>query len=301
MLKIMIGVARLNFLTLTLVCIVLAAAAAWQLTSELSVFHFFMVLIAGLAAHISVNALNEYFDFRSGLDFLTHKTPFSGGTGTLIAHSQGSHYALILGVVTLVIVSIIGLWLSYQYSWQLLLLGLPGVAMIYAYTEYINRKPLLCLLAPGVGFGLMMTLGAFWVFAGYLTPGSWILAGIITLLVSNLLLLNQFPDVEADAQVGRRHLPIVIGRYRSAWLFTFMLISSYLLLILGVWQQWLPYHCLLGLLSIVLMPPLLRGVFNNVDTPIALSPYLGLNVAIIHLYPLLITIALIWAGFSSST
>jgi hypothetical protein len=42
-----------------------------------------LIFIGALFAHISVNTLNEYFDFKSGLDLTANKTPFSGGSGAL--------------------------------------------------------------------------------------------------------------------------------------------------------------------------------------------------------------------------
>lgn len=89
-----------------------------------------------------------------------------------------------------------------------------------------------------------MTLGAYWVFAGSVSVASLVLAGIVTLLVSSLLLLNQFPDVDADRQLGRQHLPIVIGRPASARIFLLMVLSAFVLLIAAVGLEVLPWQCL---------------------------------------------------------
>lgn len=296
MITVLLGVSRANFLSLTLVCIALAAAASWQAGATALWSHYLLVTVIALCAHISVNAFNEYFDFKSGLDFLTARTPFSGGSGALVANPQASGIALTLAVITLLMVIIGGLYLTLLHGWQLLLIGIPGVLIIYAYTQHLNKAPLLCLLAPGLGFGLLMTLGAFWVFAGTLTGGAWLLALIISLLVSNLLLLNQFPDVEADRQVGRRHFPIVIGRRHSASIFSLLAATSYLLLVLGVIAQQLPWQSLLGLLSLPLLFTLLPGIFKYAEQPDKLNPYLGINVLLCHLYPLLISVGLCWAA-----
>lgn len=296
MIAVLLGVGRANFLTLTLVCVLLAATASWQAGALADWSLYLLVTLIALCAHISVNAFNEYFDFKSGLDFLTQRTPFSGGSGTLVANPQASHLALTLAVTTLLVVISGGLYLTLQHGWQLLVIGIPGVLIIYAYTQYINKAPLLCLLAPGIGFGLLMTLGAFWVFAEKLTGGAWILALIVSLLVSNLLLLNQFPDVEADRRVGRRHLPIVIGRRHSASVFSLLAVLSYILLLLAVISQQLPWQSLLGLLSLPLLFKLLPGIFKYAEQPGELSRYLGINVLLCHLYPLLISAGLVWAA-----
>lgn len=294
--NLLVGVARPNFLSLSLVCVLLAAAVTWYETASLPLGLLGLVLLMAVAAHISVNAWNEYFDFRSGLDYLTDKTPFSGGSGTLIQQPTLAHQALALALTTLALVVLLGLWLAWQLNWQLLWIGVPGVAIIYAYTQYINRSPLLCLLAPGLGFGLLMTLGAIWVLSGQLTALAWVVAAVVGFLVSNLLLLNQFPDVEADRQVGRNHYPILLGRQTSAWIYTSLLLASYGLLGVAVWQAWLPLEALLAWVTLPLAGGLVWGVVTRANQVTRLLPFMGLNVALCHLYPLLLGVALVWAA-----
>jgi 1,4-dihydroxy-2-naphthoate polyprenyltransferase len=296
LIKQLAGVARINFLTLTLVCIALAATASWQSGHAVQPAKLILVLGLGLCAHISVNAFNEYFDFQSGLDLLTQRTPFSGGSGTLVTHPQASPATLRLAVICLAMLIMGGLYLSYELGWQALLIGVPGVLLIFGYTQYINQWPLLCLLAPGVGFGMLMTLGAYWVFAGSLSHTAWVHALIVTLLVSNLLLLNQFPDAAADRQAGRRHLPISIGRPKSARVFLLLMLFSYLVLLAAVLMGPLAAQSLLALVTIPWSVKLAVGVLRYADNTAALTPYLGLNVLFCHLYLLLMLAGLLWAG-----
>ncbi|QIB67657.1 prenyltransferase [Kineobactrum salinum] len=301
MFKVLGGVARLPFLTLTVVCISLATTAAWYQQAAPSAELVVLVFGMALAAHISANALNEYFDFRSGLDFLTRRSPFNGGSGTLVAQPNQAPLALGLGILSLILVCAAGLWLSALQSWHLLWLGIPGVALIYTYTQYLNKHPLLCLIAPGLGFGGFMTLGAYWVLAGQVDAMALSLATLLALLISNLLLLNQFPDVEADRQVGRRHLPIVLGRTGSAVVFTVILAATYLLLVVFVWQGWLPRQSLLALFSLPLVWPLVRKLFRYAEQVEHLTPVLALNTILTHVLPALLLLGLVWAGFSPAT
>ena len=301
MLKTLLGVSRINFLTLTLACVLLAVSFSLFQGADFQSLDLTLVILIALAAHISVNAFNEYFDFRSGLDFLTEKTPFSGGSGTLTAEPQHARFALSVAWISLMLVIFPGLILIARYGWPLLWIGLPGIIIIYTYTQYINRLPLVCLFAPGIGFGLLMTMGSIWVFQQALMPGAWLLGVMVSLLVSNLLLLNQFPDVHADQQVGRRNYPIVLGLGPSAVIFSVLHVFSLGLLALGVGLAWLPSQALLALLSGVLLLKLLPGVARHRDNIAALTPYLGLNVIFIHLYLLLLTAGLVWAWLASFT
>ena len=78
-----IGPMKPAFLSLTPVSVLLGwAVADWQ-AGGVSMVQLWWAFIGAVASHISVNAFNEYLDFRSGLDSRTQRTPFSGGTGTL--------------------------------------------------------------------------------------------------------------------------------------------------------------------------------------------------------------------------
>ena len=85
-----LGVARGRFLLLTLSCVALGIAlAASAPGGELVIGEAVLVLLGALAAHVAVNALNEWGDYRSGLDLQTRRTAFSGGSGTLVRVGRG--------------------------------------------------------------------------------------------------------------------------------------------------------------------------------------------------------------------
>ena len=65
---------------------------------------------------------------------------------------------------------------------------------------------------------------------------------------------------------------------------------------LGVALGALPWQSLLGLLSLPLLLKILPGIFRLADKPRELAPYLGLNVLLCHLYPLLLSAGLYWAA-----
>lgn len=82
-LRIVLQTIRPSFLILTPICVFLSLSTAFATSSQINYLVFLLVLIGALSAHVSVNTLNEYYDFKSGLDLQTKKTPFSGGSGAL--------------------------------------------------------------------------------------------------------------------------------------------------------------------------------------------------------------------------
>lgn len=161
-----IGVARPNFLILTPICVSLGLASVLLSEHGVTWGLFAVVLLGALMAHISVNALNEYMDFQSGLDFKTDRTPFSGGSGTLVIQPRLAPYALGIGVVSLFVTLICGIYLLQHVGWGLVPIGVLGILIIVTYTSWINRNRVLVLVAPGLGFGPLMVIGTYYGFDG---------------------------------------------------------------------------------------------------------------------------------------
>jgi len=299
--KLLLGPMRAPFLVLPPALVLLGTGVAvWQ-QGHINWWHALLVLIGSLAAHISVNALNEYFDFTSGLDFRTMKTPFSGGSGTLPARPEMERPALWLGVISLAICGAIGIYFLTVRGWALLPLGLLGVIVIVVYTRWLTHNWLLCLVAPGFGFGTLMIMGAAFVLSdkpgwdGY-TWTAFFASLVPFFLVSNLLLLNQFPDAEPDKTVGRKHLVIVAGRRVGSLVYTLFLAATYLSILAGVLLGLLPAWALLGLLTLPLAIFTSLSAARYAENMPKLAPAMGMNVLINILTPILVGAGLLIAA-----
>ncbi len=290
--KLLLGPMRVPFLVLTPACVLLGLGTAIYTTGQINWLYFVLALVGSLAAHISVNAFNEYYDFQSGLDAKTIKTPFSGGSGTLPENPEMARPALILAWVTFAITALIGVFFLFVRGWALLPLGLLGLITIFTYTMWIARLPILCLIAPGLGFGTVMVMGTHFALTGEYSWVAFAASLVPFFLVSNLLLLNQFPDVEADQSVGRKHFPITVGKQQSVRIYLVFLLLTYLSLGLGVALKYLPLASLIGLLTLVLAVPISKGVLQYAEDTEKLIPYMGLNVVVNILTPVLVAIGL---------
>jgi 1,4-dihydroxy-2-naphthoate octaprenyltransferase len=296
--KFLLNPMRLPFLILTPACVVLGLATAIWTSGHVNWLHFFLVLIGALSAHISVNTFNEYFDFKSGLDAKTIRTPFSGGSGMLPENPEMRNAALIMAWVFLALTGAIGIYFGFRIGLGILPLGVLGLIIIYFYTEWITRYPLLCLLAPGLGFGLLMVMGTNFVLTGQYSWTAFIASLVPFFLVSNLLLLNQFPDMEADQSVGRKHYPIQIGKQKSSLIYISFLLLPFAAVGLGVATGLFPLSSLIGFLSLLLVLPIIKGVLAHAEETEKLIPTLGQNVIINLVTPVLVAIGIFigWPG-----
>jgi 1,4-dihydroxy-2-naphthoate octaprenyltransferase len=291
-LKHLLGPMRIPFLVLTPACVLLGLGTAVCTSGQVSILYFVLALIGAISAHISVNAFNEYFDFKSGLDYRTARTPFSGGSGTLPENPDMARSALNTALITFAVTGLIGLFFLYVRGLSLLPLGVVGLLVVFTYTPWLARNPLLSLIAPGLGFGPLMVMGTHFVLTGEYSWTAFIASLVPFFLVSDLLLLNQFPDVEADRSTGRKHFPIVVGRQSSTCIYGAFLLSAYLSIIFGVYFEYLPKLSLIGLVTIVIAVPAFVGAFRYAENIEKLLPYMGLNVIINIITPVLVAVGL---------
>ncbi len=293
-----LGVIRPPFLLLTPVCVLLGLAIAMMEDAPVDWIAAALAMIGAVSAHVSVNSLNEYEDFRSGLDLRTERTPFSGGSGTLVAHPSVAEQARWIGLASLALTAACGLVLLWRAGLGLLPIGAVGLALVYFYTSKINHHRWVCLIAPGVGFGPLMVVGSYYAATGTWSWGAAVASLVPFFLVSNLLLLNQFPDVEADRSVGRDNLPVALGLHRSLQVYILSAMLAYASVALGVTLGLLPYGALLALLTLPIPVLVYLGVNRTLRQggPLApgIVPPMGLNVVLTLLTPGLLTLGFLF-------
>ena len=292
-LKVLLQTTRPSFLVLTPICVFLGISTSILNQSPINYFLVYLILLGATFAHISVNTLNEYFDFKSGLDLKTNKTPFSGGSGALPGHPDMAKSVLVIGLVSLMVTIATGSYLVLMRGTEIIPIGLVGIILIVTYTQWINRSPLLCLIAPGLGFGILMVVGTHVILTGEYTSLSRLLALVPFFLINNLLLLNQYPDIDADSSVGRKTFPIVFGVQKSNLVYAFFMLAAYSLILFLIIMGYLPTLSTIALipmiLSIFALTGMMRFKFKIGDYPI----YMGANVAATILAPLLLGLSII--------
>jgi 1,4-dihydroxy-2-naphthoate octaprenyltransferase len=261
---------RPQFLILSIILAFLGADIAWY-------YRFFdwgIAILSGfglLLTHISVNTLNDYFDYRSGIDLKTKRTPFSGGSGILPAGMLKPKQALWLGIVTLVVAAAIGIYFIFTAGWQLLPLLVVAALCVILYTPLILRTK-------ASAYSIPLLIAS-------------IPSGI---LVHNLLFLNEFPDIEADKTAGRKTTPITFGLKKSGRIYISLTIVMYLWIIGAVIFRVMPVFTLLGLLTFPFAYKAIKAALTPEDMN-KVVPGMANNVIVVLITQLLIGIGYILA------
>ncbi len=191
-----------------------------------------LTLLGAATFHAAINVHNDYFDDLNGTDAGNDERqfPFTGGSRMIqngvMSQAATRHLAWGLYAATVAI----GVALLTRGGLPLLWLGLAGMVLGWAYSApplALNRRGL-GEPTVAIGFGLFMPLGADLVQRGTLHAlPVW--AGLgFALMAANLLLINQFPDLQADRRAGKDHWVVRLGRRRSRHLYLAITAAAYL-------------------------------------------------------------------------
>jgi 1,4-dihydroxy-2-naphthoate octaprenyltransferase len=256
-----------------------------------NIWYALLALLGLLLAHSSVNILNDYFDYRSGIDLKVTRTPFSGGSGILPAGKMKPRQVLWMGIACLVLAIPIGVYFTLVTGWLLLPLLVVAALCILLYTSVILKTPF-PEWAAGLGLGLLPVMGFYFIQTGYY---SWtcVIAGIPSyLLVYNLLFLNEFPDVEADKTGDRKTFPILLGRGKASIWYTVTTSLIYIWVIAWVLAGVFPVYSLIVLITLPLAIKAIKGAwgYNDMKT---LVPAMANNVMLVLGFQLLLGIGFI--------
>ena len=274
-LKAYAAVARAPFLLLTPTLVASgAAAAAWD--GSFSWLRTVLALVGLVSLHMAVNIFNEWSDMRTGIDLATERTPFSGGSGTLPAGDLSPRKALIFGLVCAGLGLVIGVWFLLEVGWVLLPIIIAGAVSVLAYTDVLARIGVGEMVA-GFGLGAGPVIGA-----ALVQGGGWNTAAVAAsvpafFMTFNLLLLNEFPDEQADREGGRRNLVILLGRRAAAWIYAAAGLVTPLAIVVAVLLGVLPPLSLAAVLPSLLLVKPLGWVLRDPMSPVPI-PALGANV-----------------------
>ncbi len=270
---------RAPFLQASIVPIVLGGVLAWELASQFNWATFLLSLLAGALIQVSTNMFNDYFDFKSGNDLeVKHKNPFAGGGRILTSGLVSLKSHLIVATSSLIIGSLIGLYFLFTLNVPYLFwIGLIGVISTYFYVG-----PPLRLAHRGIGelivglnFGPLMTLGTYYVQTQQLSILPVLASLPVGLLISAVLWINEFPDMDADRAVGKKTLVLRLGYAKSISVYTGMVLLSYVLvaayLLIGIF----PFRYTTTLIVLLSLPIAFKAVETlrrNYKDPHAIIP-----------------------------
>jgi len=270
---------RPSFLLLTPLAFSVGLSEAY-IEGSFNAFRALLGLAGVMLAHLSVNVINDYFDYRSGLDLKIKRTPFSGGSGILPAGLLEAKDTYLFAVGCLILGGCIGVYFALTTGWMLLPLIATAAFTIYFYTTHLSHW-FVGEIFTGLNFGPLMVLGGYFIQTGRYSLSALAPGVIPGILVGTLLFLNEFPDVGPDREVGRRNAVIHLGLARSSRIYVLLIASVYVWMVACIVSGLMPTTMLVGFVTLPLAVKAARGVLRDYGDVEKLIPSLGVNVMLV--------------------
>jgi len=273
MLSVWLRVIRVRFLLASVIAVSVGLSLNWWQNSSFEIFDTALTFAGVMALHASVDLLNDFWDFKRGIDTKTTRTKMSGGTGVLPEGLLKPSSVYHAGIAFLIIGTVIGGYFVITDGIIIAIILGFAILSIYFYSTKIVDSGL------GEFFvavkGSMIVIGTFFIQSGEITFES-ILAGIVVGSLSSLVLfIASFPDHDADKSKGRKTLVIALGKHKAAKCFWIFPLVSYLAIIIGVSTNIFPVFSLICFLSVPLMIKSGLGLQKNYDSIENLVPYMS--------------------------
>lgn len=252
-------ITRAPFLGATLMPLLVAAAwaRAYVLPGPFPLGLFLSTLAGAAALHVAANTFNDYFDWRSGTDPANcdYFQPYSGGSRSIELGLISERGLLRVALASLAVAALATVPILVVRGLLLLAFGALGAALAYFYTApplRLAARRGLGELAVILGFGPLLTVGTVYALTGQVLGDAFLIGLPIGLLTGAILWINQFPDVESDAQTGKKNLLVTIGKKAGRWGYTALVGSAFVILAVLVWTQKLPAGALAMLFALPL-------------------------------------------------
>ena len=237
-------------------------------------------LIGALSIQVAANFANDASDAKRGADTENRLgPPRMVALGVITPKQMWTATWMVVGVA-----GVAGIALTLIAGPLILVIGVASVIAMLGYVggpfPYGYRG--LGEVFVFVFFGPVATVGSRYVHDMTAPLSAWLLAIPVGMLVTAILVVNNYRDIETDETAGKRTLAVVLGRDRTRTLFAVLVYGSYPLIVLFAVVGWTPQTTMFA----ALLAPFAAGpvrIINAKTDGMALIRALKLT-AMLHLW-----------------
>jgi 1,4-dihydroxy-2-naphthoate polyprenyltransferase len=247
MLSVWLRAIRIKFLLASVIAVSLGLSLAWYAGSSIDIFHALLTFAGVISLHASVDLLNDYWDFKRGIDTKTKRTKMSGGTGVLPEGLLKPKSVYLAGIGFIILGSIFGIYFVIIFGIIIgVILGFAILSVYFYSTKIVNWGLAEVFVTIK---GTLIVIGTFFIQSQGIDDFT-IFAGIVVGLLSSLVLfVTSIPDHDIDKEKGRRTLIIIFGKSNTVKTFLIFPILTYGVIIFGVITGLFPVYSLIVLLA----------------------------------------------------
>jgi 1,4-dihydroxy-2-naphthoate polyprenyltransferase len=277
---------RAPFFTASGMSVVVGSAAAWHFGAPCDWLAFAVTLVGVVALHAAGNLSNDYYDHLSGDDEANRWFgPFSGGSRAIQEMGVAPKRVLAAAVAGFAVATVCAAycWIT-RGGWQIPALALAGGGAAFLYTAPPARLAYVGFGETAIfaAFGPLLTMGAYFVQARHIDAAAFWCGVPVGLLVALILIVNEFPDFEADSSVGKNHLVVRLGLKRAILLCVAGYVAAYGSIVLLVTRGLAPRAAYATLATVPMAAFVIVWLVRNSGAPLRLRVSSGVHI-LLHL------------------
>ena len=184
----------------------------------------------GVAAlQVGANLINDYYDSFGSDPLNRNFTPFSGGSRVIQDGRMSPGQVRTLAYLMLGLGVGCGLALIYLGRPWVAVIGLLGLsaALFYSASPVQIMSLGLGELMIFLAFGPILTFGAYYVQTGKFSLVGAAVSLPLAFLITAIIWINEFPDMEADLAAAKHHLVARLGLKASRWIYTALMLAPF--------------------------------------------------------------------------
>ena len=225
-----------------------------------------LMLLCAVLMQSATNTLNDYQDFKSGLD--TKETVLDKTDASIVYNEINPRDALVFARILLAVAGVLGLVVVLLSSWWLLLLGLVAALAVMLYSagpKPLSGLPLGELVSGGV-MGGIITCATFYAMTLTFSPLVLLVALIPIIAIAQIMLTNNTCDIERDREAGRKTLPSLMGFKASRLVNAILCLCTFFLLLIVLYLLGLYFGIIIVIVGFALcftrIDYLLKGEYS---------------------------------------
>jgi 1,4-dihydroxy-2-naphthoate octaprenyltransferase len=226
-------------------------------------------LLAALLLQIGSNLANDVFDYKKGKDTKERTGPLRVTQAGLLTPKQVMRGM----VVVFALAFFVGTYLIWIGGWPVLAIGISSIicAIIYTGGPFPLGYHGLGEVFVFIFFGPVAVIGTYYVQAGAVVPAAWWASLPVGFLITAILVVNNYRDLETDKKVGKRTLAVRLGPAGTKKEFFLLLAASkavpFMMWLMHLASPWI----LLAWLSFPFALPLIKDIKTKKGTPLNIT------------------------------
>jgi len=267
-----ISLSRIPFLSVVILPYFLGALLAQRLTGEFGLAVFLLGLSGAMFIQLAAHYNGEAYDIREDrLSAILGKTPFSGGSQMLVRKIISEEKVKLLSFAVVLLALAIGIILQFYFKtgrWTLLL-GASGIICGIYYS-----KPPLRWVSRGLGeifiaysFGFLAVNTGFYIQVSRFDILALLVSLPVACAAANIILVNEYPDYQADKEARKMNLLVRIGKEKCAFLYALLVVcagvSFSLALAKGLPIESVYFYLPVLITALILASLMLKGAYKD--------------------------------------